>query len=138
LASYWITIFTSCQGRLVLLGIISAPPSLLVVNFSNFEHCHFCTVSCTHMCILWAYCGPYTWCFYAFSFTLWIFIQDFLCYSKFLHISPSKTFLAGRAPSKNIGWALCSDDDFIISMTSLLLIFHSKIGGGLKPPPTAF
>ena len=45
----------------------------------------------------------------------------------------SHVFLkAGRAPAKNIALAMCSAEDVINSMTSLLLLYLTKIlGGGL-------
>ena len=40
----------------------------------------------------------------------------------------------GGRRQENIGGAPCSDDDVIISMTSLLLIYFGKILGGPGPP----
>ena len=44
------------------------------------------------------------------------------------------TFFQGGSRQKNIGWALCSNDDVIKSMTSLLLLHSTKILGGHVPP----
>ena len=48
----------------------------------------------------------------------------------------SNVFLkAGRAPAKNIALAMCSADDVINSMTSLLLPYSAqKMGGSADPP----
>ena len=40
----------------------------------------------------------------------------------------------GGRHDKNIGRALCSDDDVTKTMTSLLPIFHTKILGGARAP----
>ena len=41
-----------------------------------------------------------------------------------------------RAPAKKIAVVMCSADDVIISMTSLLLLYLTKIlGGGAIAPP---
>ena len=44
------------------------------------------------------------------------------------------TFNQGGRHEKNIGGALCSDNDVTKAMTSLLPIFPAKILGGPGPP----
>ena len=110
--------------------------SLFYIGSASFIHKH------KHNKRRWPFLPPLNPSLYDLdrqNFEKWEWVLMFILYLKwvfkrFKNMDMVYSSQQGGRHQKNIGWALCSNDDVIISMTSLLLIFPSKILGGLKPP----